>query len=97
MGGSWHLSVNMILEEIKAERERQEVLKTAGRFQFTCADSGMTNAERYLVLAEEVGEVARAIMESSKLANDVHGVDIRKELIQVAAVALAFVQGLGEK
>lgn len=86
--------VDMALEDVAREMARQVVLKKAGRFKFTCSDSGMSNAEKLAVLVEEVGEVARAVMENARLANDVHGAELRKELIQVAAVAAAWVVGL---
>lgn len=76
-----------VLMEIRKERLRQEDLKAAGKFRFTCADKELTNHERLAILAEEFGEVARAICEGD-LAN------MREELVQVAAVALSWVQGL---
>jgi hypothetical protein len=81
-------------EAIDEERHRQEVLKAAGRFKFTCADVEMTNLERYAVLMEEIGEVARVLVESSGLANDIHGKGLRKELVQCGAVIIAWLEGL---
>lgn len=76
-----------ILQEIREERERQERLKAAGKFAYTAADKELTNHERLAILAEEFGEVARAICDGDRS-------NMREELIQVAAVALAWVQGL---
>lgn len=82
--------------EITRERERQEELKTAGRFQFTCADAGLTLAEKLACLMEELGEVAQEVLtqEGRRLARDTTGTPegLRKELVQVAAVALAWLE-----
>lgn len=87
-----------VLREIMEERIRQDGLKAEGRFKYTCADIEMTNLQRLTVLLEEVGEAARAALEMHNLSNDVHGLrhGLRKEMIQVAAVAVAFVEGLDE-
>ena len=42
----------------------------------------------YLILAEEVGEVAKGILEQESVSH------IREELIQVAAVAIAMIDSL---
>lgn len=80
------------------ERERQETLKEAGRFEFTCADNGLTNAEKLACLGEEFGEVAKEVLtqEGRRLARDTVGTPeaLRKELIQVAAVAVAWIEAL---
>jgi len=76
-----------ILDEILIERNRQDQLKAEGRFEYTCADLAMSHPQHCLtILAEEFGEVARAICESRE--------NLREELIQVAAVCLAWVEGL---
>jgi NTP pyrophosphatase (non-canonical NTP hydrolase) len=87
------------LQAVALERVRQESLKKDGRFKWTCADAGLDEFQALAVLTEEVGEVARALMESSKLTHDRpalleddHRVRIMEELVQVAAVALAFAE-----
>jgi hypothetical protein len=85
------------LADVYHERRRQDDLKAAGRFAHTCADVDMGNAERLAVLVEEVGEVARCVSETAGLANDKHGRDLRAELVQVAAVAVAWIEGLDAK
>jgi len=80
------------LNAILAERERQEQLKAEGRFVYTCADVEMTTMACLAVLTEEVGEVARAVLSMKGLAKD--EIELRKELIQVAAVALAWLEGM---
>lgn len=87
-----------VLLEIKHERIRQEELKAQGRFLFTCADDGLTNAEKLACLMEEVGEAAREVLTQPErpLASDTVGtaVALRRELIHVAAVAVAWVEAL---
>ena len=87
--------------DILLERQRQEALKASGKFTYTCADPEMTHAERLAVLVEEVGEVARALLEQGHLPNeqshDLHGADLRHELVQVAAVALAWLEAIDDK
>lgn len=80
--------INRIIDE----RLRQEELKASGKFRYTCADAEMLNSERLTVLVEEVGEVARAVLETGNLANDKHQGDVKKELVQVAAVCLAWLE-----
>lgn len=74
-----------VFDEVSCERDRQESLKAIGKFRYTCADPEMIDADRSLVLLEEVGEVARAVLESD--AANVH-----QELVQVAAVAVAWLE-----
>ncbi len=85
--------VDKVLSDIRQERMRQEQLKAEGRFQHTCAD-GIDNFRRLAILLEEVGETARACLEKGGESNDKHYVDLRKELVQVAAVATAFIEGV---
>lgn len=88
-----------ILDAVTQERFRQEQKKAEGKFKFTCADVGMSNLERYAVLGEEVGEVARHMLGAERLAYDGGSAEderrwLRVELVQVAAVAVAWVEGL---
>ncbi len=75
-----------ILKLIQLERERQEKLKQTGKFQFTCADQ-VLDCEKLPILLEEVGEVAKAMNENDTLG-------IVQELIQVAAVSVAWLEYL---
>ncbi len=76
-----------ILYKIDAERVRQEELRLAGKFRFTCADPTESNSIKLPVLMEEVGEVAKAINERDKA-------ELKKELIQTAAVCVAWLEAL---
>lgn len=80
---------------VEAERNRQEQLKAEGKFLFTCADDAMADTERLAVLTEEVGEVAREVLELQNLVEEKGDVDrLRTELVQVAAIAVAWVEAL---
>ena len=78
-----------VLEAVSRERDRQEHLWT-GRHNHgngSCASSDVPEPIKLAVLLEEVGEVARALLEGDRegLAN---------ELEQVAAVAVAWREAL---
>lgn len=85
-----------IFRLISKERSRQEQIKREGRFRYTAADAGMGNAERLACLVEEVGEVAQEVLthEGRRLARDTVGTveGLRKELIQVAAIVVAWLE-----
>lgn len=82
------VAINRIFDEIHAERERQNALKAAGKFKCTAADLEATNDEKVVMLGEEFGEVCRAV-------HDGHTPEeLREELIQVAAIAVAWVQAV---
>lgn len=74
-----------VLDAVADERERQERLKAKGKFAHTCADVELSDDVCCRVLGEEFGEVCRAI-------NDGDLANLREELIQVAAVAVAWVE-----
>lgn len=81
-------------EMVFNERQRQEVLKQQGKFLYTCADKELDNYECACVLVEEVGEVCRAIMYQAGIAKETKDINVGKELIQVAAVTMAWLEGL---
>ena len=86
-----------IVNDVLAEARRQDELKAAGRFKYHCGDDEMTDVGRFAVLGEEVGEVARAALENADLANDKHGKNLRKELVQVAAVCVKWIAGMDRR
>jgi len=92
---------NQIMRDVLRERERQEDLRASGKFVATCATTGadqMTEFECFTVLGEEVGEVAKVLLDAS--ITDINRLDestvlfLRDELIQVAAVSVAWVERL---
>jgi NTP pyrophosphatase (non-canonical NTP hydrolase) len=89
-------SAGRILEAIYMERERQEKLKAEGRFAFTCADSEMSNPERLTVLGEEFGEVCHEVNEGIGEGRKVDKTKLRKELVQVAAVCMAWIEAIDQ-
>lgn len=82
---------NTAMEKIRVERARQERLRGEGKFSHTAASDGISNGERMCILAEEVGEVAGAILQVD-IATDRPFADLEKELIHVAAVVVAWLE-----
>lgn len=75
-----------VLSEVRAERERQDA-----RWGWTNRDP----AWHVAVLVEEVGELARALHDARFAGGGDKAVAAaREEAIQIAAVAVAFVEGL---
>ena len=74
---------------IDAERERQYTkwLKPHAWGHGDCSSPNVDQAVKVAVLTEEVGEVARAVL-------DIQPDQLRAELVQVAAVAVAFLESL---
>lgn len=70
---------------IAAERERQEELYADGILPAICSQPECPNELRLAALVEEVGEVGKAILEDG---------DVESELVQVAAVAVAWLEGI---
>ncbi len=87
-------SAGAILQAINLERNRQDELKAQGRFAYTCADPQMSNPERLTVLGEEFGEVCHEVNEGIGSGRTVNVPKLRKELIQTAAVCMAWVEAL---
>jgi hypothetical protein len=76
---------------IDAERERQRA-KWAGSHEWgagDCSSPDVAPIVRAAVLSEECGEVARAVLDQDDGA-------LRAELVQVAAVAVAWLEGMAE-
>lgn len=82
-----------VLNEVARERLRQETLKAEGKFRHTCADTGMDDGDKLAALAEEFGEVAKAMLHRRMLVSDGGG-DLHEELIHVAAVAVAWAESV---
>lgn len=80
------LRMDRVWPEIRAERWRQECKIRTGKIPWDCADPDVSDDAKLAVLAEEFGEVARALLES--------GGNLRDELIQTAAVAVAWAESL---
>jgi len=88
------------LNMVTAERRRQDKLAIEGRrFRYTARDLATLDPMwAFAVLTEEVGEVARVLCDSARGADlDQLKDALRPELVQVAAVALAWVEGTLER
>lgn len=81
-----------VLLAVRIERTRQERLVESGKFPYTCADQSAPDAYKLAVLVEEVGEVAKALLVNTgdKGASG----DLREELVEVAAVAVAWAESI---
>lgn len=102
--------ITRVVTEVVDERVRQEALKAAGKFLWSCADNealrnktlrAVSEPEKFAVLGEEFGEVAREVVEQMIALDRGDGErsleclrKTRKELIQVAAVCVAWVESL---
>lgn len=87
-----------VLQEILAERMRQDELKASGQFPFICADLDLLECERLAILGEEFGEVCHEVNEGiGQNFSILRMENLRKELIQVAAVSLAWIQSLDKR
>jgi hypothetical protein len=102
--------MDRIFDSIYEERVRQETLKLQGKFKFSCADvPGLTLSQKYTVLGEESGEVARVLLNMNELTDDFfrgkfdlpadgRQVELKrklqKELIEVAAVTVAWLESI---
>lgn len=78
-----------VFDLILAERDRQ-TLRWSGRHPWgegDCSSDGVPMIVKAVVLGEEVGEVHRAVLEGN-VGN------LRDELVQVAAVAVAWLESL---
>ena len=78
----------LVYAEIDAERERQRA-KWGGAHAWgtgDCSSAAVMVPIKLAVLAEEFGEVARAVLEQDRAA-------LRRELVHVAAVAVAWLEG----
>jgi hypothetical protein len=95
------LGVADVRERITAERERQNALFAEGQIGFNCSSRIVDPARKLRVLTEEIGEVAQAIdlLENPKPFSRVKAVQVnfREELVQVAAVAVAWLESMEAK
>lgn len=91
---SWD-ALEIVLSEVRYERHRQEQLKAEGRFEHTLADPEMSETYKMACILEEIGEVARNLLARASLVTDGDASDkaLRKELIQVAALTVAWLEG----
>jgi hypothetical protein len=96
------------IDDVRAERARQEELRAAGKFLWTCANRNIPNVRKLTVLSEEIGEVAKEITDLGITEDKYEAINsttpphrvkavqlrVRTELVQVAAVCLAWLEAL---
>lgn len=70
------------------ERDRQKALLEDGLIHVDMASIEIAQGDKLAILVEEVGEVAKALNEGVTIK------ELRAELVQVAAVAVAWVESL---
>ena len=101
-----------VLLAVHHERRRQNRLVLEGKFSWNCGDPRVPWAEKVAVLMEEVGEASREVVEwmisRDKYAADPQlkvmpphreayfRTRLKTELIQIAAVCVAFAESLTE-
>jgi NTP pyrophosphatase (non-canonical NTP hydrolase) len=85
----------LIFRAILQERRRQDDLKRERKFEFSCADRETSDFFALAILLEEVGEVARATLGRHGKVCD--GQELESELIQVAAVTVAWLEKLAKE
>lgn len=79
--------MTLAMTEVLQERMRQEDLYASGELEWIASRPDCPDGLRLAALVEEVGEVARAFHDAG---------DVRTELVQVAAVAVAWIEGLDQ-
>ena len=103
------MAMQEVLNGIGFERVRQEDLRRSGKFLWTCAAHGtLVSLDRKMsVLSEEVAKevvdigIARDKYDKEKMAFPQHResallLRIRKELVQVAAVCVAWIEAIDQ-
>lgn len=81
-------------DEVLLERNRQRRLYRERKITFDCASPIVDNRRKYRVLLEEVGEVAEAVHQLEGKPDWKRSDHLATELIQVAAVAVAWLESL---
>lgn len=79
------------LTDVAWERTKQNRYRDAGRFEYTAADD-TTDFHKLAMLVEEVGEVSRELQKERVECQDLY-----MELIQVAAIALAWCEWINRE
>jgi len=81
------MTTNAVLDAVAGERGKQRAAEAGGNLRVDCSNPYIMNEYKLPVLVEEVGEAASEVHE---------GDDTRlyNELIQVAAVAVAWAESL---
>jgi len=81
--------LDLVIDEVAAERGRQKELMANGKIAFTCASKLATDEDKLRILSSNYGAVLRALVSRDEERS-------RKELIQLAAVAVGWAESLTE-
>lgn len=86
------------ISRVTEERQRQNAAVRDGVFPWDCADPAGPDGYKLGVLSEEVGEVARILVEGHEGQGTrfLRERRLRQELTQVAAVATAWLESLDD-
>lgn len=88
------MQTNRVLAEVYRERERQEQ-KCAMNGWTSCSDLRTPDGMRLAILGEEFGEVATTLIDDDGTPDDFADLIARRaELVQVAAVAVAWAEAV---
>lgn len=79
---------------VREERQRQRLLFRRQSISFDCGSPVVNPRRKYRVLLEEVGEVAEALDRIERVGNFANYQHLQTELIQVATVAVAWLESL---
>jgi hypothetical protein len=89
-------SVGLATYETTLEVYRQDKLARAGKFGGTHVMPGGTDLERLAVLAEEFGEASIEVCKGIEVEGQIRREGLRDELVQVAAVCVAWIAAIDE-
>ena len=81
-----------VLVAVELERQRQDKLFENGKIPWNLTDVTIDDSIKLSVLMEEIGEVARELNET----NGVPHQSLYNELVQVAAVSVAWAESIQE-
>jgi NTP pyrophosphatase (non-canonical NTP hydrolase) len=87
-----------VLQDVLVERQRQT--ESWGMTKGDCAQPSTPDTRRLGILMEEVGEVAELVNDDGIIGDRPRGVVVKEmyeELVQVAAVAVAWCEGLSRE
>lgn len=90
-----------IVNDVLVERDRQDALVKSGKFPWNCSDKRVAAGDKLMVLGEEFGEVSKAAYEltheTDSGCHKRHRDNLRTELVQLAAVAVAWIEAIDEE
>lgn len=91
-------ALQQILADLLNERVRQDVFVATGKFPWNCSNANVPAGDKLMVVGEEFGEVSKAAYEltheTDSGCSKRHIDNLRTELIQLAACAVAWVEAI---